>query len=306
MLNIVRNSIKFWLILIVTLVVSACDKAEESAYQPVVSSENTPQLTEYIVGIHPLHNPQRLMELYNPIVDYMNANIPEAHFSLESSQDYADFENKLYAGHFSFAMPNPYQTIQSLKHGYHIFGKMGDDDGFRGIILVRKDSKIRNVSDLKGKVVSYPAPTALAATMMPQYYLHTHGIDVNRDIENLYVGSQESSIMNVFRGYVAAGATWPVPWRGFQAEHPEMANELEVKWQTEPLLNNGWVVRQDIPAPIADKFAQLLFGLQNSEQGKMMLARLPISHFELATDETYRPVHDFLETFSKTVRKIDY
>jgi phosphonate transport system substrate-binding protein len=300
------NSIKFWLILFIALIVSACDKIEESTYQPVVSAENTPQLTEYIVGIHPLHNPQRLIELYNPIVNYMNSHIPEAHFRLETAENYGEFENKLYAGHFAFAMPNPYQTIQSLKHGYHIFGKMGDDDGFRGIILVRKDSKIHNVSDLKGKKVSYPAATALAATMMPQYYLHTHGIDVNRDIENLYVGSQESSIMNVFRGYVAAGATWSVPWNGFAAEHPDMANALEVKWQTEPLLNNGWVVRQDIPAPMTEKFAQLLFGLQDSEQGKLMLARLPISRFEPATDETYRPVREFLEKFSKTVRKIDY
>ncbi len=306
MSSLVNNSIKFWLVLIITLVISACDKTEESAYQPVYAPKNTPQLTEYIVGIHPLHNPQRLMELYNPIVEYMNANIPEAHFTLEASRDYAEFENKLYAGRFDFAMPNPYQTIQSLKHGYRIFGKMGDDNDFRGIILVRKDSRIRNVSDLKGKVVSYPAPTALAATMMPQYYLHTHGIDVNRDIENLYVGSQESSIMNVFRGYVAAGATWPVPWKGFEAEYPDMANQLEVKWQTEPLLNNAWVVRQDIPVLIADKFAQLLFGLQDGEPGKTMLAQLPISRFEAANDETYRPVREFLETFSKTVRQIDY
>ena len=91
---------------------------------------------------------------------------------------------------------------------------MGDDNKFAGIILVRRDSGINKLSDLKGKKVSYPARTALAATMMPQYYFQTHGLDVNRDIENLYVGSQESSIMNVYLGNVAAGATWPMqnPW----------------------------------------------------------------------------------------------
>ncbi len=173
-------------------------------------------------------------------------------------------------------------------------------------MLVRKDSGIQNVTDLKGKAVSYPAATALAATMMPQYYFHLHGIDVNHDIENRYVGSQESSIMNVLLGHVAVGATWPVPWEGFKVEHPDLASELEVKWKTEPLLNNGWVVYKEIPASVTDKFAQLLFSLQDTEQGKTMLAKLPISRFEPATDETYRPVHDFLETFSKTVRHIDY
>ena len=296
----------YWLVFVIVLLAAACGKPEESAYQPTLSQESTQQATEYVVGIHPLHNPQRLMEFYGPIVDHMNRNIPEARFRLEASRNYEEFEKKLYSGHFAFAMPNPYQTLQSLKHGYRIFGKMGDDDVFRGIILVRRDSGIREVTDLKGKAVSYPSATALAATMMPQYYLHTHGIDINRDIENRYVGSQESSIENVLRGHVAAGATWPVPWKSFSAEWPKMAAQLEVKWETEPLLNNGWVVRNDIPPQIVDKFSHLLFGLQESKEGKAMLNRLPISRFEPATNETYRPVSEFLEKFSKTVREIEY
>ncbi|MEZ4694041.1 MAG: PhnD/SsuA/transferrin family substrate-binding protein [Aliarcobacter sp.] len=49
-----------------------------------------------------------------------------------------------------------------------VFAKMGDDENFRGIFLVRKDSGIKNFEDLKGKKISYPAPTALAATILPQ------------------------------------------------------------------------------------------------------------------------------------------
>lgn len=305
MLNTIRKNIKWWAMIAIAILLGACGKSEQSAYQPDISAKNGQQATEYVVGIHPLHNPQRLMELYGPIVDYMNSNMPEVHFKLEASRNYEEFEKKLYAGHFAFAMPNPYQTVKSVEHGYRIFGKMGDDEVFRGIILVRRDSGIHDVTDLKGKSVAYPAATALAATMMPQYYLHTHGIDVNLDIKNLYVGSQESSIMNVLRGDVAAGATWPVPWRAFVSEHPDLASQLAVQWETESLPNNGWVVRRDIPPPMADQFAQLLFGLQNNAQGRAMLERLPISNFEPASDETYRPVREFLAKFSRTVRPVE-
>jgi len=299
---------KWWTILAMTLLAGACGKPEKNDYQPGISQKNPQQVTEYIVGIHPLHNPQRLMETYGPIVEYINFNmpIPEVRFKLEASRNYEEFEKKLYGRHFAFAMPNPYQTLQSIKHGYRIFGKMGDDKNFTGIILVRKDSSIHEVSDLKGKVVSYPAKTALAATMMPQYFLHTHGIDINRDIENRYVGSQESSILNVFHGRVAAGATWPVPWKIFSAENPDMASQLMVKWETAPLPNNGWVVRNDIPTPVADQFSRLLFSLQDNVPGRRILDQLPVSRFEPATDKTYQPVHDFLEKFSKTVRPIDH
>lgn len=275
----------------------------EQNYQPRFADQ-TPQIKEYLVGIHPLHNPKRLFEIYGPIIDRINQAMPGVALKLEASRNYEEFDKKLYSGHFDFAMPNPYQTVRSLAHGYQIFGKMGDDEDFRGILLVRKDSGIQQVTDLKGQAVAYPAATALAATMMPQHYLHTHGLNINTDIENRYVGSQESSIMNVLLGHVAAGATWPVPWKAFVAEHPEQAGQLE-KWQTESLLNNGWVVRRDVPPALAERFAQQLFSLQNDEAGRKLLQAVPISRFEAANDKTYDPVREFLERFNRTVRPIE-
>lgn len=128
---------------------------------------------------------------------------------------------------------------------------------------------------------------------------------MNRDIENRYVGSQESAIMNVLRGHVVAAATWPVPWRAFSAEHPELASQLKVQWKTSTLPNNGWVVRQDVPPRLAEEFAAALFRLQESAAGRQMLARLPVSRFEPADDETYRPVREFLQKFSRTVRPLE-
>lgn len=274
-------------------------------YQPVFSKDSPVNKRVYIVGIHPLHNPKRLFEVYEPIVNFIDTQLPEVELKLEASRNYEEFDKKLYSGHFDFAMPNPYQTILSLAHGYRLFGKMADDEDFRGIILVRKDSGIEQIGDLKGKAVSYPAKTALAATMLPQQYLHTHGLNINTDIENRYVGSQESSIMNVLLGHVAAAATWPIPWKSFSAEHPEQAAQLEVKWQTESLLNNGWVVRDDVPGELVAQFAEQLFNLQNTEAGKKMLATVPVSRFEAADNETYNPVKAFLDNFNKTVRPID-
>jgi phosphonate transport system substrate-binding protein len=295
-----------WGLLAMVLLASGCGKPEQSAYHPSSSAKGQPAVKEYVVSIHPLHNPKRLTAVYGPIVDYINRNIPEAHFRLEASRNYEEYEKKLYAGHCAFSMPNPYQTLESLKHGYRIFGKMGDDEDFRGIILTRKDSGLREVSDLKGRAVSYPARSALAATMLPQYYLQTHGINVSHDIENRYVGSQESSIMSVYRGYVAAGATWLIPWKIFMAEHADMAAQLAVRWQTEPLVNNGWVVRKDVPVELVDKFSSLLFQMHESEQGREMLSKIPVSRFETATVETYQPVQTFLDNFASTVRPVEY
>jgi phosphonate transport system substrate-binding protein len=283
---------------------AACQQQDSGGDEPRFS-EAAPVLgQEYVFAVHPLHNPVRLFEVYGPVVDYLGRHIAGSRFRLEASRNYGEFEKKLYGRLVAFALPNPYQTLEALRHGYHVIAKMADDHKFTGIILVRRDSGIRQVADLKGKKVAYPAPTALAATMMPQYYLQTHGLDVNRDIENLYVGSQESSIMNVYLGNVAAAATWPLPWESFQREQPGKARELAVQWQTEPLINNSVVARDDVPDELAQEVARLLDTLHSSEEGRAILARMPLSRFEPADDARYQVVADFLQRFSQAVRPL--
>ncbi|NJD08730.1 MAG: phosphate/phosphite/phosphonate ABC transporter substrate-binding protein [Methylococcaceae bacterium] len=287
------------------LLLAGCGENGAELYAPRFSATSPWETREYVFAIHPLHNPVRLFEIYGPLIDLLNRRIAGAKFRLEASRNYDEFDKKLYGRQFDFALPNPYQTLNSLSHGYHVIAKMGDDHKFTGVILIRRDSGIRQVSDLKGKKVSYPARTALAATMMPQYYLQTHGLDLNRDVESLYVGSQESSIMNVYLGNVAAAATWPLPWEAFQKEHPEQSRELVAQWETEPLINNGVVARDDVPEAVAQQVADLLAGLHGSEEGRAILGRMPLSRFELADDARYRVIADFLDRFNQTVRKLD-
>lgn len=288
------------------LLLAACGRSPEAGYEPQLSERATGGGPIYRVGVHPLHNPRRLMETYGPLVEAVNAAIPEADIQLEASRNYEEFEKKLYGGQFDFAMPNPYQTVLALRRNYRVIAKMADDAEFRGLILVRRGSGIQRVTDLKGQAVAYPAPTALAATLLPQHYLNANGLNVNEDITNLYVGSQESSILNVQRGHVAAAATWPLPWKAFVAEHPELAAQLEVKWQTAPLVNNSWVARRDLPPELVQRFARVLIALKDTEAGRQLLARLPVPAIEPATDDTYRPVQQFLDNFARQVRPIEH
>jgi len=282
----------------------SCDSQQKESYTPTYT--NTPDVKQAVLifGVHPLHNPQRLFATYGPLVEHLNRHFPEFTIQLEASRSYEEFDKKLYGRHFHFALPNPYQTINAMSHGYHVFAKMGEDENFRGIILVRKDSGISHVADLNGKIVSFPAPTALAATMMPLYYLHTHGLDANQDITRLFSGSQESSIMNVYLGKSAGGATWPPPWRAFMEQNPEIAAELEVKWETPSLVNNSLVARDDIPSEVVSKMRSVFLALHTHDEGRGLLAALPLSCFEEATDATYQPVHDFMKNYSETIRYI--
>ncbi len=295
-----------WILFLLLIVFSGCrNEAGNDNYTPLYSTTR-PLSTQpvYIFGVHPLHNPTHLFEVYQPMIDYINERLVGGQLRLEASRDYPSFDKKLLEGHFDFALPNPYQTVTASDHGYRIFGKMGDDQNFRGIILVRKDSNINSVDDLRGKTISYPASTALAATMMPQWYLYEHGIDINKDIINSYVGSQESSIMNVYLGKSAAAATWPPPWRAFVKKRPEVGKAVMVKWETFSLPNNGLVARGDVPDAIIKQVAQIIITLHTHEEGRKILRGMELSRYEKADDKTYEPVREFIKKFETKVRPI--
>jgi len=283
----------------------ACSPERPTAYAPAYVARAPQAATEpavYRFAVHPLHNPQRLAEIYGPIVAYLNRRLDGPVLRLEASRSYESFEATLSGRGYEFALPNPAQALRSLRGGYGVFGKMGGDESFRGLILVRRDSGIQRVEQLKGKVVAFPAPTALAACMMPLWYLHTHGLDANREIHRLYTGSQESAIMSVYLGQAAAAATWPVPWEAFSRRQPEMAAALEVRWQTEPLVNNALVARDDVPPALVARVGALLFAMHETPEGARLLAEVPIPRFEPATATSYAPVRAFLESYQRTIQ----
>lgn len=287
------------------LAVAGCDRSPTNSGPSYEEGPPKQQPPSYVFAVHPLHNPAKLIQAYQPLLDAINANLAGARLVLEASRDYANFEEKYRARKPDFLLPNPWQTLQAMKAGYRVIAMAGEPEDFKGIFVVRTDSDIRRLADLKGKAVSYPAPTALAACIMPQYFLHRHGIDVNRDIDNRYVGSQESSIMNVYLGKTAAAVTWPPPWRAFRKEHPEEAARLRVIWETEPLVNNSVMVRTDVPPAVRERVRTVLLKLHETPEGRTILAGMETARFLPAVDGDYEVVKRYVARFEREVRPVE-
>ncbi|MGA9045665.1 phosphate/phosphite/phosphonate ABC transporter substrate-binding protein [Sulfuricurvum sp.] len=291
---------KFILFFLLPFFFSGCLSEEEKRehYKPSFSVIHEKQL---IVGVHPYLNAEKTFLAYQPILTYLESEIKGVHFTLETSVDYADYERKLYEGHFDLSLPNPYQTLQSIQHGYRIVAKVKPDSEFRGIIVARKDRYIKTVEQLQGKAISFPAPTALAATMMPKWFLYERGLNADTQAKPKYVGSQYSSIMNAYSGDTVAAATWPSPWQTWSSENPEKAKEMELLWETPHLVNNGFVVRGDLDKGIVEQIVEHLCKLDVNAKTQILLAATGFEGFEKATNDTYIPVKEFLIRYDQTI-----
>lgn len=274
----------------------------ENEYIPKYSNNPFPEVEKvYILGIYAGENPNLTYEIYTPLIEYINKRLKTVKLRIETSKNYDSFNKKIYSNHFDLALANPYTILESNEENYHVFAKMGNDEIFRGLIIVRKDSSIHTINDLKGKTISYPAPSALAAAMMTQLFLQEHSLNVTKDIHNLYVGSQESAILNVYLKKSDAAGTWPPSWKNFIIEHPNIAKELMIKWQTPSLVNNGIIARNDLPSSVIHEIREILLNMDKNKEGQKALARLYINKFEYADLQTYEPAKSFLKKFNTEI-----
>jgi len=297
--------------LAVWALVGACQGTPSSeGYAPAYATQpvRPPGTTTLLFAVHPLHSIQHLYEVYGPLVDRLNRALRDVPgdfaLRLTTARDYVEFDRRLEEGSFDFSIGNPYQTIRAIDAGYAVVVKFGDDDQFRGIVLTRRDDRPADVLALRGKVVAFPHRSAIGATMMTERFLQRQGLDLDRDIERRYLGSHESSIMALHLGHAAAAATRPQPWEAFAKAHPEIAAELEVRWTTSTLPNNGVVARTGISQPVIARVREALLALDGDDEGRTILAAIPLTRFESATDDTYVTARAFLAEFAATVRPV--
>ena len=283
----------------------SCNNKPDSAGPKYGTSPSGQPMRTYTIAVYPMLNPTKLFETNQPLIEYLNKNLKNVQLRLEASRDYSSFEGKYKNKIPDFLIANPWQTLQAEKYGYNVITTLGDAADFKGLFIIKKDNTFYSPSELKGRGISYPAKTSMAACIMPQYFLFKHGINIKRDIRNIYVGSQESSIMNVYLGKADIGATWPIHWRDFQKEHPHEASSLKVLWETEPMINTSLMVKNSIPSELQEKIRALLIALNNNEEGKRILEKMEITRFIKTDNKDYEFVRKYISNFERKVRKVE-
>lgn len=282
---------------LVTIMLAWLGSAACADYRPSAGGAEAESV--YVFGFHPHLNPQELYAAYRPILDYLERRLPGTRFRLEGARDYAEFEARLAARHYHFALPNPVQTLAAQRAGYRVIAKNYPDDDFRGMLVARR-GRVHQLADLAGEVLCFPSETAVAATLLPLDHLYRHGVDVRR-IERRYVRTQVAAILAAHAQEAAACGVSARFYRAFAKEEPDKAQALEVLFVTEPALHNAVVARADIDKATADAVAHALVDLARDPTVDASVFKLGQHRFELASDATYAPFRRFLERYDRQI-----
>jgi len=148
-------------------------------------------------GVVPQQSPLQMIKVWKPIVEELSKKTGYK-INLKIEKSIPTFEKKLYAGYYDIAYSNPYHYVLANKYQNHqAIVKFKKD--IQGILVAKKDSKIENIEDFKGKEFLFPAPKAFAATILTKYELLEKGINIEESKKFKYVNSHDSVYLGIDR-----------------------------------------------------------------------------------------------------------
>jgi phosphonate transport system substrate-binding protein len=150
---------------------------------------------------------------------------------------------------------------------------MEKDDGTVGYtlqLIVRRDSPIKSVADLKGKRVAHVSPSSNSGDTAPRVLFAAMGVKPGVDYEIIYSGKHDNSIMGVVNGdYDAAPVANNVVDR-MRERGMFKKDDLRVVYESRPFPRTAFGVAHDLPQALQDKIKQafISFDFKHSKIAK--------------------------------------
>lgn len=188
------------------------------------SANSNSQKNILTFGIVPQQSPMQLARNWLPVIKQLNITTG-LRIEFKTAKDIPTFEKRLANNEYDIAYMNPYHYVHfHSKNSYQAIAKEKKRK-IQGIIVVRKDSVIKDIKDLHNQSLAFPAPAAFAATLLPIASLKGQGIKVVPH----YVSSHDSVYKSVAHGiYIAGGGIN----RTLNSLDRHEKDKLRVLWRT--------------------------------------------------------------------------
>lgn len=146
---------------------------------------------------------------------------------------------------------------------------------YAGQIIVRADSGISTIADLKGKVMCWVDPASTSGYIIPRIMLAAEGINPDTDFsQTVEAGSHNNVVTQVYNGDCDAGATFSDARTGIEKEFPDVLEKVVVLATTSDIPNDSVSFIKDFPAEMRTKIVAALLDISASPEGQEALNTL--------------------------------
>jgi phosphonate transport system substrate-binding protein len=177
---------------------------------------------------------------------------------------------------------------------------------YNGQIIVRADSGISSVSQLKGKTFGRPDPLSTSGWIIPMLTMRAAGVNPETDLREIVdAGSHDSVVAAVYNGDVDAGASYVDARSRIEEDYPDVMEKVVVIELTADIPNDGVQFSPVVPQEMRERIVSALLEIAGTEEGKDALkTAYQWSGLEEHGDTFYDPFRQVLQAAGMSVAEL--
>lgn len=144
-------------------------------------------------------------------------------------------------------------------------------DFYKAMIIVKADSPIKELKDLKGKSIAWQGVTSSAGFVWPANEMKKAGIDPEKDVKGIEVKGHDKGVLAVLNGQTDAAAIFQDARNTVKKDVPDVFEKTRVVAFTAPIPNDTITVRNDMDQAWRDKIAQAFIDIGKDPEGSKII-----------------------------------
>lgn len=252
------------------------------------ASAQTASANGLLLGVFPHMPATRLLQVFTPVAADFSLALG-TQVRLRTRPDFTQFAEELKAETYDIAFIQPLDYVWlHQRHGYLPLARR--DAPLQTVIIVRGDSELQTLEDLKGKTLAQAAPRA-AVTQIIAADLKAQGFDLDRDIRRSYSTNHFACIQKVLTREADACGTALRALAHWKDVKPEQ--EFRIIYSAPDMPHALFVVHPRVPEKQREILLETILSWPDTEAGRKILSHGELLPFTRATDADYEPVRRF-------------
>ncbi len=254
-------------------------------------------------GRIPYLDPRKMVNDHQLILDYLKKELGIEGARLVLTPNYDELNKFLKDGQIDIAWHgtlNYPQARISCGAKTILMPKRFNKTSYRGMIVVRADSNINTIADLKGKSFAYVDKKSASGYFFPKILMLENNIDPDKDISRIeYMKKHDNILYNILYKKFDAGAVYDDARE--LLKNDEQRAQIKVLATTADILNEPIMIRNGIDSETEKKIVNAFLKLNkdNPETAHVIANLGNVESFVPASDSDYNEIVKLTQKYQK-------
>ncbi len=256
---------------------------------PKITTGSTDKQRPLVVGIFPRRNIKLTYQIFTPMINHLS-HVLQREVKLVTAKNFKQFWQGVKEQRYDLVHYNQYHYIIShLLYDYQVilknqeFGKTT----IAGAIVIRKDSGIESIADLKNKTILFGGgEMAMQSYIAAKWLLKQGGLN-NNDYHEKIAINPPNAIMSTFYKRADAAGSGDVIIRLDVVKRSIDISQMKYLARTKQLTHLPWAVKNNMEPELKNKIQVALSSLISDPTGQKILDKAKLSSLSPATDNEY-------------------